>query len=117
MSTQANLLAALLRLGMLKTYRARNSPSTESKPFRDRLLAPVVAYMHYQAFCQHLLRILEGFQTAMRTAGFELDIIKSTGGPTGGLDWAGLIGDGGVPEKNEGRSSLKGNVELLVNKR
>jgi hypothetical protein len=73
--------------------------------------------MHYQAFCQHLLRILEGFQTTMRAAGFELDINKNTGGPTGGLDWAGLIDDASVPDGNRGRSGLKGNVELLVNKR
>lgn len=102
---------------MIRIYRARKSSSTGTKPSQDRLLAPVVAYMHYQAFCRHLLHILEGFQTAMRTAGFELDIIKNTGGPTGGLDWAGLIGDGNESVGNQGRSSLKGNVELLVNKR
>ena len=115
-STQANLLAALLRLGMLKIYRARKATATEFKPSQNRLLAPVVAYMHYQAFCRHLIQILEGFEAAMRTAGFQLDIIKSTGGPTGGLNWDGLICSG-LSEENEGRSSLKGNVELLIDKR
>ncbi|GHJ88612.1 hypothetical protein NliqN6_5014 [Naganishia liquefaciens] len=115
-STQAILLAALLRLGMIKIYRARKAAAIEGKPSQDRLLAPVIAYMHYQAFCRQLFQILRGFQIAMQTAGFQLEILKSTGGPSGGLDWDGLIGDRPLKE-NEGRSSLKGNVELLVNKR
>lgn len=118
-STQANLLASLLRLGMLRIYRSRKSSSLETgNSSSTRLLAPVVAYMHYQAFCQHLFRILEGFQQALHAAGVDLEIRKSTGGLTGGLDWEGFMGKGtDAPESGERQSNLKGNVELLVDRR
>lgn len=116
-STRANLLSSLLRLGMLRIYRSRSSPRPEKIPSPDRLLAPVVAYMHYQAFCQHLFHILEGFRRAMRDAGLELEIRKSTGGSTGGLDWDAFMGDVRSQGSDAGRVNLKGNVELLVNGR
>lgn len=115
-SNRANLLASLLRLGMLRIYRSRRSAS-QTGPNPDQLLAPVVAYMHYQAFCQHLFHILEGFQRAMRDVGLDLEIRKSTGGLTGGLDWEAYMARGKDSENGEGQSNLKGNVELLVDGR
>lgn len=114
-SPRANLLASLLRLGMLRIYRSRQSASLETGNNPDQLLAPVVAYMHYQAFCQHLFHILEGFQCAIHDVGLDLEIRKSTGGLTGGLDWEAFMCS--ESERGERQSNLKGNVELLVDGR
>lgn len=53
----------------------------------------------------------------MHDVGLDLEIRKSTGGLTGGLDWEAFMARGKDSENGEGQSNLKGNVELLVDGR
>ncbi|KAJ9097664.1 hypothetical protein QFC21_004701 [Naganishia friedmannii] len=120
-STHAKLLAALLRLGMLRIYRTRsqNEASTlSSQPSQKELLTPIVAYLHYQAFCRQLYEILNGFQDTMKHAGMSFEISKNTGGVSGGLDWEAFLSDDTSSTLNGRRqTNLKGNVEVLFQQR
>lgn len=113
-STHANLLSALLRLGMLRIYRTRSQTPAGSQPSGKELLTPIVAYLHYQAFCRQLYQVLNGFQQTMQQAGMSLEISKNTGGITGGLDWAAFLGGDASSSR---QSNLKGNVEVLFEQR
>jgi hypothetical protein len=123
-SVRADLILSIIKLSMIKLYRARKEKATAPPPppatnvrtglpragsvppnnpatqpavqvaQNNTLLGNLVPYLHYQAFLQSLLRTLDNFDFIMKSFGLSMSVRRKDNGQIGGLDWVGLTGVG-----------------------
>jgi hypothetical protein len=123
-SARADLVLSIIKMSMLRLYRARKRPPVQevdssgknvlpskslagpAKPLQPvklsvkpldlpTLLGTLVPYLYYQAFLHRLLEVLSEFKRTIDSFGFQMDIKRKDSGEVGGLNWGALVGTAG----------------------